>query len=313
MVIVLCIYVFILLQKILYQMRKIFDKLLSEHFREQTERFIIGIAIIGYLVHLLVIFLVKEDIIPVSSKLTKNPISAVYTPFSFILVYEVFLLVFYLPRSISIYIGKQYEIITLIVIRRIFKDIGNIELSAGWFKLENDLQFTYDMATTLILFFLIHLYYKKIEKKAVEKSIKTSEIKDRISKFIQLKKIIAKVLIPVLVVLAVYSFANWLIASFKDNFSHISTFKNINNIFFEDFFMILIIIDVLLLLLSFFHSDRFQKIIRNSGFVISTILIKLSFSVEGLVNNVLIVAAVLFGYLILLTHNAYKESTISDH
>jgi hypothetical protein len=103
-------------------------------------------------------------------------------------------------------------------------------------------------------------------------------------------------LIPILIVLALYSFINWLIASVQHTESHINTFKNNNNIFFEDFFMLLIIIDVLLLLFSFFHSDRFHQIIRNSGFVISTMLIKLSFSMEGLVNNVLIVGAVLLDY-----------------
>jgi hypothetical protein len=115
------------------------------------ERIIIGIAIVSFLAHLLIIFLVDQDLIHLSSKLTKV-LSAVYTPFSFILVYEVFLLVFYLPRSISSYIGKQYEIITLIVIRRIFKDIGYM-VSGNWFQSENDLQFTYDLITAIILFF----------------------------------------------------------------------------------------------------------------------------------------------------------------
>jgi hypothetical protein len=59
---------------------KIFDKFLSEKFREQTERIIVGIAIFSYLVHLLLIFLVSQDIIDLTSKLTKS-ISAVYTPF----------------------------------------------------------------------------------------------------------------------------------------------------------------------------------------------------------------------------------------
>lgn len=294
-------------------MRKIFDKFLSEEFRERVERIIIAIAITSFLLHLLVIFFVSQDIIHISSKLTKSPISAVYTPFSFILVYEVFLLVFYLPRSISSYIGKQYEIMTLIVIRRIFKDIGNIEMSTNWFKLENDLQFTYDVLTTLILFFLIHLFYKKIKKQAGEETIKMPEGKLRINKFIKLKKSIAKILIPVLVLLALYSFTIWIVSSIQDHWNNITTFKNINNIFFDDFFMLLIIIDVILLLFSFFYSDSFHKIIRNSGFVISTILIKLSFSVEGVVNNALIVGAVLFGYLILLIHNLYNDNTASDH
>ncbi len=295
-------------------MKKIFDNFLSERFREQTERVIIGIAIVSFLLHLLIIFLVSQNIIHINFKLTTNPISAIYTPFSFILVYEVFLLVFYLPWSISTYIGKQYEIITLIVIRRIFKDIGNMEMSSDWFKLQNDLQFTYDLATAIILFFLIQQFYQRLEKHVTKDSIKTLEEKARvkINKFIQLKRNIAKVLIPLVIVLALYSFIIWIISYQQSDWNDISTFKKVNNIFFEDFFILLIIIDVILLLFSFFYSDSFHKIIRNSGFVISTILIKLSFSAEGLVNNTLIVGAVVFGYLILLIHNSYKDRTVTD-
>jgi hypothetical protein len=293
-------------------MKKLFDKFLSERFREATEHIVIGIAIFSYLLHLLVIFLVNQGVIDIASGLTKSPISAVYTPFSFILVYEVFLLVFYLPRSISSYIGKQYEIITLIVIRRIFKDIGNIELSSEWFNLKNDLQFTYDVATAVVLFFLIQLFYQNLKKQGTGETVKMPEEIDRINKFIQLKKTIATFLIPVLALLAFYSFASWIFTSAQENWSDINTFKNINNIFFEDFFMLLIIIDVFLLLFSFFYSDKFHKIMRNSGFVISTILIKLSFSVEGVINNVLIVGAVLFGYLIMMIHNSYKNSNLSE-
>ena len=293
-------------------MKKVFENFLSETFREKIERIIISIAIISFIIHLLVIFLVSQDLIHITSKLTKSPISAVYTPFSFILVYEVFLLVFYLPRSISSYIGKQYEIMTLIVIRRIFKDIGNLEMSANWFKIENDLQFTYDVVTTLILFFLIHQFYKKIEKPISKDSLAIDHEKLKIHTFIKLKKSIAMVLIPITVLLALYSFGAWMITSIQDHWNNITTFKNINNIFFEDFFMILILIDVILLLYSFFYSDSFHKIIRNSGFVISTILIKLSFSVEGIVNNALIVGAVLFGFMILLIHNFHHKNNLPD-
>lgn len=296
-------------------MKKVITNFLSESFRERLERIIIGIAIISFLAHLLIIFLVDQDLIHLSSKLTKSPISAVYTPFSFILVYEVFLLVFYLPRSISSYIGKQYEIITLIVIRRIFKDIGYMELSGNWFQSENDLQFTYDLITAIILFFLIQQFYKKLEQQAKKEINNTLAEKTqlKITKFIQLKKTIATILIPVVLVLAIYSFANWIIVNQQSNWDDIATFKNINNIFFEDFFILLIIIDVILLLFSFFYSDSFHKIIRNSGFVISTILIKLSFSVHGIINNALILGAVVFGFLILIIHNSYKSSNDAAH
>jgi hypothetical protein len=89
-------------------------------------------------------------------------------------------------------------------------------------------------------------------------------------------------------------------------------FKKINNVFFDEFFTVLIIIDVLLLLFSFFYSDEFHKIIRNSGFVISTILIKVSFLSEGIINNLLIIGAVLFGYVLLVVHNLYEQNNIED-
>ncbi len=73
----------------------------------------------------------------------------------------------------------------------------------------------------------------------------------------------------------------------------------------------LILFDVLLLLFSFFYSDKFHKIIRNSGFVLSTILIKVSFLSTGIVNNLLIIGAVLFGYLILLIHDLYEKDAES--
>jgi hypothetical protein len=64
---------------------------------------------------------------------------------------------------------------------------------------------------------------------------------------------------------------------------------------------------VLLLLVSLYHIDKFSKVIRDSGFIISTVLIKLSFGVEGLLNTVLMVVAVLFGVTILFIHNQFEK------
>jgi len=186
--------------------------------------------------------------------------------------------------------------------------MGYMELSSNWFNLKSDLQFTYDLITALLLFFLIQQFYKRLDLHSKKTVNRTAENKARIEKFIQLKRNIATVLIPVVILLAIYSFTHWIYVSYQSDGNDIATFKNINNIFFEDFFILLIIIDVILLLYSFFYSDSFHTIIRNSGFVISTILIKISFSVEGIINNALILAAVIFGYLILIIHNSYKNT-----
>lgn len=288
-----------------------YNTLLSAHRKEQIERIILMIAIVSYLLHLAVIGLNNQGFIELDENFFSNPIAAIYTPFSFILVYEVYLLIYFLPRSITIYIGKQYEIITLIVIRRIFKDLAYVELTSDWFQDQDDLQFTFDVLTSLVLFFLIYLFYKKIIKKDYTTIRKQDKEGGRIRKFVVLKKAMATMLVPVLVALAFYSLADWAVAIFRDYSNGIMQFKKINNIFYDEFFTILIIVDVLLLLSSFFYSGKFHKIIRNSGFVISTILIKISFLAEGILNNILIVAAVLFGFSMLVIHNLYEEDTNS--
>ncbi len=279
--------------------------LFSEKVKKNCELTIVSIAIVSFILHLLIIALVDFEIVHLNdhSKLLSNPIAAIYTPFSFILIYEVYLLVYYLPKSTSNYIGKQYEIITLIVIRRIFKDLSKLEFNSNWFNIKYDLEFTYDLIATLLLFFLILLFNQLNKKELKVPDSNTSEI----IKFIQLKKIIALFLIPIFLILSLFSLGRWIYESFFSISQMVYSIKDINKIFFDDFFTILILTDVLLLLFSFLHTNKFNKVIRNSGFIISTILIKLSFGTEGILNTILIVVAVLFGVLILLIHNKYEK------
>ena len=286
----------------------LFNTFLSAKRKEQVEKTTLVIAIVSYLIHLLIIFLNTQGIIEIEQKFFKNPIAAIYTPFSFILIFEVFLLVYYLPKSITAYIGKQYEIITLIVIRKIFKDLAYLEMDSDWFQNKEDLQFTIDVLTSLILFFVIYLFYKSIRKREYVSIKKADKTGNSIRKFVLLKQLLAIILVPILFIFAAYSLINWGIVTAKDYNSGILEFTNINNVFFDEFFNILIIIDVLLLLSSFFYSDKFYKIMRNSGFVISTILIKISFSADGMIGNTLIVSSVIFGYLMLIIHNLYEKN-----
>ncbi|MEL6653854.1 MAG: hypothetical protein AAFQ87_23920, partial [Bacteroidota bacterium] len=81
--------------------------------------------------------------------------------------------------------------------------------------------------------------------------------------------------------------------------------SDVNGIFYHEFFTALILVDVLLLIISFRYTEDFNALIRNSGFVISTVLIKLSFSAPGLLNISLLVGAVAFGVVI---HGLYAFS-----
>ena len=73
-------------------------------------------------------------------------------------------------------------------------------------------------------------------------------------------------------------------------------------------FTILILADVFILLLSFQYTEKYSQLIRNTGFVICTILIRLSFASKGLTNILLIVSSVLFGLIILRIYQAFEKN-----
>ena len=186
---------------------KLYQIFLSEYAKKRIEKVILYVALTGFFIHLILIYLSKLGMINFlsESELFKNPISAIYTPFSFILIYEVYLLIYYLPKSFTSYITKQYEIITLIIIRKLFKDLSVLELSSDWFNIKGDLQFTYDILASIILFYLIYQFVKQ--------GVIKSKIPDvnqlKIERFIRRKKIIAIVLVPIFFTMALITLFSW--------------------------------------------------------------------------------------------------------
>ena len=281
---------------------KAFDTIFSELNRKKIESITIWTATIGFVFHLSLVLLNNYSIINIGNEslLLTNPISAIYTPFSIILYYEIFLLIYYLPRSFTTSILKQFEIISLIVIRRIFYDIPKLDLeSNNWLENPDNIQITYDLICILTLFFLIYLF------NLVKSRIQYKKTEKNISKFIDSKKIISIALIPVMVVLFIIGIYNWYSVGMSSNFA--SSFYYVNEVFYNTFFSILIIADVFILLLSFLYTERYSQIMRNTGFIICTILIRLSFSSTGLTNLLLIISSVLFGLLILKIYSLMNK------
>ena len=255
------------------------------------EKLILFFAVAGFFIHLALVFLnLKYEVnyfVGLDSLLT-SPISALYTPFSFILVYEAFLLIYYFPRSFTTSIAKEYEIISLVLIRKIFEDIPQIDISSGIYN-QQSLLLLYDLIAIIIIFYLIFLFRKTIS------SIPKREANKNLVRFISYKKILSIILVPILLFLCLSNLFDWTYSVFINH----EIVKNINAVFFIDFFTILILVDVFILLLSFQYTDRYHQIIRNTGFIISTILLRLSFSVSGLPSVILLVIGVLFGLIIL--------------
>ena len=277
------------------------NNVFSKKYVELFEKNIMLLAVVGFIVHLLLIFIENYytlDIFSSRTNLSSNPISALYTPFTFILVYEAFLLVYYLPRSFTTSVAKEYEIISLVLIRKIFKDIPEISLEPEQILNENNLQLMYDLLAVIIIFYLIYLFKKTWVNTPKRKTNKNLE------KFINYKKLLSILLVPTLLILCFINFYEWFIQVFISQ----SYTDNLNGVFFIDFFTILILVDVFILLISFQYTERYSQLIRNTGFIISTILLRLSFSAEGLYSILLLILGVVFGLVILRIYKLAEEN-----
>ena len=280
----------------------IHEKIFSELNVRLFEKNIMFLAIGGFIIHLILILLETQlgvEIFSGKTNLSSNPISALYTPFTFILVYEAFLLIYYLPRSFTTSVAKEYEIISLVLIRKIFKDIPNLDLDNNDLLNSNNIQLLYDLSAVIIIFYMIYLFKKTwhdIPKKKTKKNLE---------KFISYKKLLSVLLLPTLIILCIYNFADWFNSVFysTDPYS-----GNLDGVFFKDFFTILILVDVLILLLSLQYTERYSQLIRNTGFIISTILLRLSFGVEGLLSIVLLLLGVVFGLIILRIYKLAEKA-----
>ena len=271
-----------------------FEIIFSDKNQKTIERATLWLSIIGFITHLILIYAKKFGWFYTffEASLLDDPISAIYTPFSIILVYEIYLLIVYLPRSFTTAVSKQFEIISLILIRRIFGDITKIELDVNWLENTANKQLIFDLSGVLIIYFLIYLFNKHRDK------ISKKELSERLKRFVSSKRAVSLVLLPVLIFTSIYSITFWITSLFT--FSEMGTpLPDINSVFYNEFFTILILADVFILLLSFQYTERYSQLIRNTGFVICTILIRLSFATSGLTNILLILSSVVFGLLIL--------------
>ena len=266
-----------------------FDKHFNAKSVRSVELLILRVAVFAFLFHLIIIFLGNNFIY--FKNLQHSYLKAIYTPFSFILFYEVFLLVIIIPKSISEFIGKQFEVITLITLRSFFHDIADLDLKNS-ININNPefISLLYDLIASLIMLSLTILYYK------IYQNNRKSEIVNELNNFINIKKLVSLSMILILFLLSISSFFTW----GKEMLGALELKQNYpdpNTVFYTDFFSIMIFVDVLLLIISFIYHFSFFTIFRNASFIITTILIRMSLTIEKPMNYIIILIGFLFSII----------------
>lgn len=263
-----------------------FDSFCCEKNVRKVELVILRVAVIAFLIHLAIIFLGNNFIY--FKNFQHSYLKAIYTPFSFILFYEVFLLVIIIPKSISEFIGKQFEVITLITLRSFFHDIADFDYKNS-LSINNHefINLLYDLGASLIMLGLTILYYK------IYQNNRKSEIVGELNDFINIKKIVSLSMILILMILSISSFYNWTIEMIEA-LKKSTEYPNPNTVFYADFFSLMIFVDVFLLIISFMYHFSFFTIFRNASFIITTILIRMSLTIEKPMNYIIILIGFLF-------------------
>ena len=253
-----------------------FDCLHESAKRDLLDTCVVSLAAAGFLGHLLLVAVVNmlpEFPQTIFEGPDRSLLHAVYTPFSIILFYEVILLVFALADSHTGEVAKQYQIVSLIVVRRVFKDIGSFESFEHWLtETEAVKAVLTDMGGAVLMFVLVTIFTllrRTIPKVAIQRDLVG---------FIELKKAVAVLLLVVLSGLALLNLAVWLRVLPVSLLGLTQIPENVDLFFFPLFFEFMIFTDVFILIVSLAYYDRYEYVFRNAGFVISTVLLRVSLS-----------------------------------
>ncbi len=231
-------------------------------------------------------------------KVMQSYFFAFYISFSFILAWEVLAMIFTIPYSIADSVGKQFEIMSLIIIRYIFE---HLDRYSHFISLQNDWKNIVEIAVTAfgaLCLFLLTLYYYKIQP---HRSISDDPMETRT--FVGIKRIISVVLIVILGIYALVEFCKVMYHFFILDFEVV----NLSHIFFKDMFTIMIFFDILLIMVTLWYGARYQIVFRTSALAISTILIRLSFSEDIYITILLSLLAAIFAISVSLVYIAFDR------
>jgi hypothetical protein len=292
---------------------RIHDQIFSEANKALLKRLAIKVSIASFTVHLLLVFLSRGLAHPplIITSVGRNYLSAIATPFSFILFYEVLTLIAALPASTTRSIANQFEVVSLIFIRDVFKDLAAAS-EAGWHHedFHQALPLFLDMSCGLAMFLLVAIFQYVALKRV--RPAETTEASAGLKQFIVQKKLVAIGLTVLLLSMAVYNLGIVIIHSYRSLMAGHCITSEPNAFFYNDVFTVMVFTDVLVLILSLVVSGRYEMVFRNAAFVLSIILLRFSLTEVHPYGAPLAIFAMAFGILTLLVFNFHSRIRTDD-
>jgi hypothetical protein len=262
-----------------------FDPL--HHFWEHERmhrRFALGLIVV-FLGALVSIELNRQGLLPASlaAHTPTNHFHAVNLAFTLVLILEVVSLIFTLPCSFSKSVGKQFEILSLILLRDAFKELSYfaepITVGTELTPVFHILGYGFG---ALAIFALLGVYYRIQPGKKQDMGLPHD-----LFRFVAAKKGIALLILVTFFVLGIGNLYN-----------KIAGLPHID--FFPVFYTLLIFTDILVVLISQCFRPSFHAVFRNSGYALSTLFIRLALAAPPMYDVALGIVAALFSIALTL-------------
>ena len=224
-----------------------------------------------------------------------NYFLAIDLAFQVLLIIEIFGLIFVLPKSVADSVGKQFEILSLILLRSAFKEFGYFKQPVEWsnFIYEPLFHMLSDAFGALLIFLIIGFYYQKQRHERITKNA-TEQLE-----FIHFKKILSLLLMLVFIYLVGVD-----VLQFINTGSYVDSFNT--------FYTTLIFADVMILLFSLRYTTKYYNLFRYSSFALATILIRVSLTAPPYINVILGSVAGLFVLGLTLVYNYFLKQDMQD-
>lgn len=219
----------------------------------------------------------------------KNHLASIGIALTLLLVIEVMGLVFSMVHSVSTSVGRQLEILSLILLRNVFKEISHHN-PLSWDTLEASMAgIGAAVIGALAVFALLAIYYR------MKKEATLAEDEEDRQSFIAAKKCIALGLLTAFHLVAAQSLLNY------------ASGRPIPPAF-ETIYTLLVLSNILIVLLSLRYGHNYRVAFRNSGFAVVTVLILIALTAPPVWSSAIGTFAALFALATLWIFGWFSEA-----
>jgi hypothetical protein len=259
---------------------------------KQGLKFFAAVLVSTFVAAILLIEMNRRDLLPgfLASHFSLSHLAAIELAFNLLLALEVVSLIFSLSHSVTRSVGKQFEILSLILLRDTFKEFSHFSEPLAWTEIAPFLgNIVASAVGALLIFVILGFFYKAQRSRPLSADEKVR------SHFILAKKMIALLLL--------FSFAGICVVDLWGYFT-----SGLPENAFISFYTLLVFSDVLVVLISLRYSAQYQVSFRNSGYAVATILIRLALIAPITLGAVIGVGTTLFALGISLAYNAFAPT-----